>query len=235
MKMMKGGIEYMTLAEKIQKLRKEKNLSQEELGEKVNVSRQSVSKWESGLAMPEIEKLITLSEIFEVTTDYLLKEGEVRQPAPLNDVKTPVTEEMPAYKRKRLVYEVKAFTVMTYVATVGSTGQFLLTWMAIIPFNLVFTLGFFVLLSASVTGYIFANSASSQLEKSATEAMLEKVEDSSYVKTIRRIYLGLLSAMCILMILTLYTRHGSFAILCFAFTVVFAGFNIFITFRKPSI
>ena len=66
----------MKFHDKIQKLRKEKRLSQEELAEMMQVSRQSVSKWESGQSFPETEKLMTLSEIFGVTIDSLLKDGE---------------------------------------------------------------------------------------------------------------------------------------------------------------
>ena len=62
----------MKLSEKIQALRKEKGLSQEALAEKLNVSRQAVSKWEMEQAQPDIDKIIALSEIFCVTTDYLL-------------------------------------------------------------------------------------------------------------------------------------------------------------------
>ena len=62
----------MKLAEKIIKLRKQRAWSQEELAEKVDVSRQSVSKWESGSSIPDINKLIILSEIFSVSTDFLL-------------------------------------------------------------------------------------------------------------------------------------------------------------------
>lgn len=62
----------MKLAEKLFELRKEKGWSQEKLAEKINVSRQSISKWESGQVLPEIEKIIELSKIFQVTTDYLL-------------------------------------------------------------------------------------------------------------------------------------------------------------------
>lgn len=67
----------MEFSEKILTLRKSKDLTQEQLAEKLNVSRQSVSKWESGLAIPELEKLVALSQIFEVTTDYLLKPSEI--------------------------------------------------------------------------------------------------------------------------------------------------------------
>ncbi len=62
----------MKLAEKLFELIKEKGWSQEKLAEQINVSRQSISKWESGQVLPEIEKIIELSRIFQVTTDYLL-------------------------------------------------------------------------------------------------------------------------------------------------------------------
>ena len=62
----------MKLAEKLFELRKKKGWSQEKLAEQINVSRQSISKWESGQVLPEIEKIIELSKIFQVTTDYLL-------------------------------------------------------------------------------------------------------------------------------------------------------------------
>lgn len=64
----------MILAEKIIKLRKQNGWSQEELAAKLEVSRQSVSKWESAASVPELDKIIRLSEIFGVSTDYLLKE-----------------------------------------------------------------------------------------------------------------------------------------------------------------
>ncbi len=64
----------MTLNEKIAVLRKSKGWSQEELAEKLDVSRQSVSKWESGESVPELSKIIGLSELFGVTADTLIKE-----------------------------------------------------------------------------------------------------------------------------------------------------------------
>ncbi len=71
---------------RIQNLRKAKGISQEELADKVGVSRQAVSKWESGQSIPEIDKVILLSEFFDVTTDYLLKgtETPVPQKEPIN-------------------------------------------------------------------------------------------------------------------------------------------------------
>lgn len=64
----------MILADKLINLRKKNGMSQEELAEKMNVSRQSVSKWEGAQSIPELEKILQLSRIFGVTTDYLLKD-----------------------------------------------------------------------------------------------------------------------------------------------------------------
>lgn len=64
----------MILADKIIRLRKRNGWSQEELAEKINVSRQAVSKWESAQTVPDLEKILTLGNLFGVTTDYLLKD-----------------------------------------------------------------------------------------------------------------------------------------------------------------
>lgn len=64
----------MILSQKILLLRKKSGMSQEELADKLNVSRQSISKWESAASIPDINKIIEMSKIFEVSTDYLLKD-----------------------------------------------------------------------------------------------------------------------------------------------------------------
>ena len=65
----------MTTGEKITKARKELGLTQEELAGKLGVTRQSVSRWESDLAFPETDKLVTMSKLFDCSVDYLLKYG----------------------------------------------------------------------------------------------------------------------------------------------------------------
>ncbi len=64
----------MTFGEKLSKLRKESNYTQEQVADILNVSRQSVSKWESNTAYPETDKLICLARLFECSVDYLLKD-----------------------------------------------------------------------------------------------------------------------------------------------------------------
>ena len=87
----------MTISEKITNLRKEKNLSQEALAEALGVSRQSVSKWESGTALPDTDKIVAMSELFGVSTDYLLKNDAVAtEPVTYNPPENP--PENPAEK-----------------------------------------------------------------------------------------------------------------------------------------
>lgn len=69
----------MNIADRIQHLRKSKGISQEELADRIGVSRQAVSKWESEQSIPDIEKIILLSDYFETTTDFLLKGIEPAQ------------------------------------------------------------------------------------------------------------------------------------------------------------
>ena len=77
----------MILAEKIAMLRRKNGWSQEELAHRLNVSRQSVSKWESAASVPDLDKILLLSQIFDVSTDYLLKDSVLEE--------TPAPEEIP--------------------------------------------------------------------------------------------------------------------------------------------
>ncbi len=80
----------MIFADKLIKLRKKAGLSQEELAEKMNVTRQSVSKWEGAQSVPDLDKILLLSELFEVSTDYLLKEEieDIEYSIPSSDLPT---------------------------------------------------------------------------------------------------------------------------------------------------
>ena len=70
----------MTFGEKIQKLRKEAGLSQEELSYQLGVSRQAISKWERDNGYPETEKIVRMSKLFHVSLDYLLNEEDTKKP-----------------------------------------------------------------------------------------------------------------------------------------------------------
>ena len=70
----------MTFGEKIQKLRKEAGLSQEELSYQLGVSRRAISKWERDNGYPETEKIVQMSKMFHVSLDYLLNEDDTKKP-----------------------------------------------------------------------------------------------------------------------------------------------------------
>jgi len=69
----------MTFGEKLQSLRQKAGMSQDALAEKLNVSRQAVSRWERDETMPETEKVVMLADLFGVTTDYLLRQQPKQQ------------------------------------------------------------------------------------------------------------------------------------------------------------
>ncbi len=69
----------MTLGEKLSKMRKDSNYTQEQLAEILGVSRQSISKWESDIAYPETDKLLELGKLFDCSMDYLLKDDVIEK------------------------------------------------------------------------------------------------------------------------------------------------------------
>lgn len=83
----------MNFSEKLIALRKGRGWSQEDLAEQLDISRQSVSKWESSASLPDLDKIIHLSDIFGVTTDYLLRDEQLPESAPV------IKDEQPALRR----------------------------------------------------------------------------------------------------------------------------------------
>lgn len=81
----------MTLSEKLYMLRKKRGLSQEQLAEQLNVSRQAISKWESGQSTPETEKLLATAKFFQVSLDYLLSEDTTQDTDPVRQETTTQT------------------------------------------------------------------------------------------------------------------------------------------------
>jgi transcriptional regulator with XRE-family HTH domain len=72
----------MEFNNKLYELRKQKGFSQEELANRLNVSRQTISKWEVGESTPDMEKLVAISDLFEVSLDELVKGEESKMPEP---------------------------------------------------------------------------------------------------------------------------------------------------------
>ena len=104
----------MDLAQRIQQLRKQKGLSQEELAERLGVSRQAVSKWESAQSTPDVEKIIAMSECFAVTTDYLLKGTQGA------DINAAQTEQAKPLSGPILFFSSAALMAMGLILAMGS-------------------------------------------------------------------------------------------------------------------
>ena len=112
----------MKLADKLFELRKEKGWSQEKLAEQINVSRQSISKWESGQALPELEKVVELSKIFQVTTDYLLLEDSDKpqiKPVLSEDEKDRYYQQVKSYGFWHILY-ILVSALAIYLFSAGS-------------------------------------------------------------------------------------------------------------------
>lgn len=91
----------MEFAEKLIALRRSRELTQEQLAEQLNVSRQSVSKWETGQVIPEAGKLIELSRVFDVTVDYLLKPSEFDELSVKTEILAKQQKQLMAREQKR--------------------------------------------------------------------------------------------------------------------------------------
>ncbi len=126
----------MILADKIINLRKKAGMSQEDLAYKLNVSRQSVSKWEGAQSVPDINKIIEMAKVFSVSTDYLLKDE-------IEDVEYQATEEdeNESHARKVSMEEASEYLAMvekervrigigTFITIIAPAPLIVLSWLA---------------------------------------------------------------------------------------------------------
>lgn len=103
----------MIISEKLYQLRTKSGLSQEELAEKVNVSRQSISKWESGSSIPSIDKVLELSRVYGVSTDFLLNDELEEMP----------TEVIVGSSKQDTSRKISVETVNEYLLAVGDAAR----------------------------------------------------------------------------------------------------------------
>lgn len=110
----------MNIAEKIIKLRKTKGWSQEDLAEKLYVSRQAISRWENGTALPDVENILQISKLFNVTTDYLLND-DYKSDSDIPAVQTATKETGDLLSRKKRLHLIAAvcFTISAVCSLIG--------------------------------------------------------------------------------------------------------------------
>lgn len=146
----------MSLGENIVRLRTEKRLTQEDMADLLGVSRQSVSKWESDASTPELDKLIRLSEVFDITVDKLVKGKNItEEEAPAGEAEGRTAEEIPPQgtdsavpvpsaqrpevtKGNRvagIVYLCLAFALLAGLTLYGGTSGFVIGFIFGLPFT----------------------------------------------------------------------------------------------------
>lgn len=116
----------MNFSDKIRTLRKEQGISQEELANRLDVSRQAISKWENGQGFPEMDTLLRMSTLFDASLDYLLKDGD-------GSAKE---------TREESAYYVSAETAKKYLATKKKRGGQMALGVAVLIVSLSFTMFF---------------------------------------------------------------------------------------------
>ncbi len=162
----------MNIGEKLFELRKAKNLSQEEVADKLNVTRQTVSKWETNQSTPDFDKIIPICELFKISTDELLRGSkEENKTEEVADEKIQESENIHK-EAKRKSAEVVSTSVFIYIASIA----FLMVGVAVLNLDPVVVTALFLCAIAWSTARIIKNYMSMpKLEKTGKEKKEENI------------------------------------------------------------
>ena len=118
----------MSFVEKMIELRKQQNLSQQDLADRLGVSRQAISRWETGAVQPLADSVKSLAQVFQVSTDYLLND-DLDAPTPPQPAATPQEEPKPARKHRKWLLALAALTAAAVLVLVTAMGTaYYLQW-----------------------------------------------------------------------------------------------------------
>ena len=121
----------MNFAEKMIELRRQQNLSQQDLADRLGVSRQAISRWETGAVQPTADSVRGLAQVLQVSTDYLLND-ELDDPTPPRSPQpepTPQEEPKPARKRRKWLLALAALAAAAVLVLVTAAGTaYYLQW-----------------------------------------------------------------------------------------------------------
>ncbi len=132
----------MDFKDNLSKLRKQNGMSQEDLAEKLGISRQAISKWESGYSYPDLETVIKLSEIFNVSTDELLKDSKEEK----NEQASPRI----TYKKIAYISTLTFLALMFICGIVMQIVQLCVSHITFEPFVVNFSFGLIVVSTALI-------------------------------------------------------------------------------------
>lgn len=174
----------MNIGEKLYELRKEKNLSQEEVADKLNVTRQTISKWETNQSTPDFDKIVPICELFEISTEELLTGKKTEE---VTSIKEQAGQEEPKNEISKEEFKRKS-------AEVVSTSVFLyiLSIVAIIVLSEINDI-----LAVSVFFIIIAFATSRLIKNYMYAPKFEKTKKEKKEKEIIRNINGIISTICL--------------------------------------
>lgn len=244
----------MILAEKLYQLRNKSGLSQEELAEKLNVSRQSISKWESANSIPSMDKIVQLSRIYGVSTDYLLKDDMEQIPGevvadlgPDNTIRELKLEEIRAYQKAAqlsknryalgvalCIWAVVPLLILLGISitsgdmlqedTVGGLGTVLILVIVAAA------VGIFVITSSGLQKYNYLNEEEFTLEYGAEDVLqkeMEELQPSYQKKNAAGVILCILSVVPLLLGIAFHAGDD-FALYGTAILLMMVGAAVFL-------
>lgn len=159
----------MSLGERLLELRKEKHLSQEEVADKLNVSRQTISKWETDSSTPDFDKIIPICELFEISTDELLTGNKEATEEKVNTYS--MSEEEKSHKRIGGI----VFSIFLYFIALA----WIMTSVAALKFDPVISSAIFLLICGVATCIIIYSCIVYKKEKTEEEEnpIIKKIDE----------------------------------------------------------
>lgn len=250
----------MIFADKLILHRKKAGWSQEELAEKMNVSRQSVSKWEGAQSVPDLQKIIRLSELFDVSTDYLLKD-EIEDIEFLGSIENSDSLRRVTMEEANSFLAVKATTSraiafatflcilspisLFLLAVISESGQFGVSENAAAGIGMIVLL---VIIAAAVSIFIASGSKTAPYEYLETEIFETEYGVSGMVKERKEQYKAaytrnnvLATCICIFSAVPIFAgvmfdEHNDLLIIClFSVTLLLIGIGTYIFVRTGII
>lgn len=183
--MKKGKVDVMNIGERLYELRKEKKLSQEEVANKLNVTRQTISKWETNNSTPDFDKIVPICELYGITTDELLigkkkEEIEEKEEENIIEEKEPTKAEI-----RRKSAEVVSTSVFIYIVAVA----LLIVAIPVLKIDPVVVTAIFLCIIAWATARIVKH----YMSIPKTEETEEEQKENEIVKQVK----GIVGALCV--------------------------------------
>ena len=162
----------MDLGKKIFELRKSKNLSQEDVAEELNITRQTVSKWETNQSTPDFDKIVPLCELFGISTDELLKDEGKKEKEDKVESKKNIYEDMTKYEVNQKSAEIVSSSILIFIIAIAFAG----IGVAVLRWNpIVVGCAFLILIGWGVARIVKHYMSVPKFEKTKKEEKKDKV------------------------------------------------------------